>query len=114
MGEQRLQLLKKRLLKDEDLLAKYRTTMQEYIVKGHAQKVPKEELNLKEQPVWYLPHHPVKHPLKPGKVRVVFNCAARYCGTSLNQQLLQGPDLILPGTSSNGGRYRSYVPSSLC
>ena len=30
MAEQRLQLLKKRLLKDEDLLAKYRTTMQEY------------------------------------------------------------------------------------
>ena len=49
MAEQRLQLLKKRLLKNEDLLAKYRTTMQEYIVKGHAQKVPKEELHLKEQ-----------------------------------------------------------------
>ena len=80
-AEQRLQLLKKRLLKDEDLLAKYRTTIQEYIDKGHAQKVPKEELNFKEQPVWYLPHHPVTHPLKPGKVRVVFDCAARYCGT---------------------------------
>ena len=72
MAEQRLQLLKKRLLKDKDLLAKYRTSIQEYIVKGHAQKVPKEELLFKEQPVWYLPHHPVTHPLKPGKVRVVF------------------------------------------
>ena len=51
MAEQRLQLLKKRLLKDEDLRTKYQTTMQEYIVKGHARKVPKEELNLKEQPV---------------------------------------------------------------
>ena len=30
------------------------------------------------------------HPLKPGKVRVVFDCASTYCGTSLNQQLLQG------------------------
>ena len=96
MAEQRLQLLKKRLLKDEDLLAKYRTTIQEYIVKGHAQKVPKEELHFKEEPVWYLPHHPVTHPLKPGKVRVVFDCAARYCGTSLNQQLLQAPDLTNP------------------
>ena len=65
-------------------------------VKGHAQKVPKEELNLKEQPVWYLPHHPVTHPLKLGRVRVVFDYAARYCGTSLNQQLLQGPDLTNP------------------
>ena len=51
IAEKRLQLLKKRLLKDEDLLAKHRTTMQEYIVKRHAQKVPKENLNLKEQPV---------------------------------------------------------------
>ena len=85
--------MKKWLLKDEDLLAKNRTKMQEYIVKGHAQKVPKEELHLKEQPVWYLPHHAVTHSLKPGKVRVVFDCAARYCETSLNQQLLQGPDL---------------------
>ena len=96
IAEQRLQLLKKWLLKDEDLLAKYPTTMQEYIVKGHAQKVPKEELHLKEQSVWYLPHHPVTHPLKPGKVRVLFDCAARYCGTSLNQQLLQGPNLTNP------------------
>ena len=96
MAGQRLQLLKKRLLKDEDLLAKYRTTIQEYIVKGNAQKVLKEELYFKEQPVWYLPHHSVTHPLKPGKVRVAFDCAARYCGTSLNQQLLQGPHLTSP------------------
>ena len=42
--------------------------------------------------MWYLPHHPVTHPLKSAKVRVVYDCAAKYGGTSLNQQLLQGPD----------------------
>ena len=31
-------------------------------------------------------------PLKPDKVRVVYDCAARYGGTSLNQQLLPGPN----------------------
>ncbi len=42
---------------------------------------------------WYLPHHPVYHPQKPDKIRVVFDCSAKYRGTSLNDQLLQGPDL---------------------
>ena len=42
---------------------------------------------------WYLPHHPVFHPQKPGKLRVVFDCSAEYHNTSLNKQLLQGPDL---------------------
>ena len=36
VAEQRLQLLKKRLLKDNDVLVKYRATMQEYIAEGHA------------------------------------------------------------------------------
>ena len=51
---------------------------------------------MKERPVWYLPHHPVTHPLKAGKARVVFYCGVKYRGTSLNQQLLQDPDLTNP------------------
>ena len=92
VAERRGLLLKKRLLKDEALFEKYKTTMTDYIEKGHAEKIPKEELEVKDRPVWYLPHHPVTHPLKPDKVRVVYDCAAKFGQTSLHHQLLQGPD----------------------
>ena len=81
-----------RLLRDDELLKKYRTTLNEYLEKGYAEKIPKEQLDMENRPIWYLPHHPVTHPLKPEKVRVVYDCAASYGRTSLNQQLLQGPD----------------------
>lgn len=94
MVERRAALLRKRLLRDQDLFSKYSTTMNEYIEQGHAEKVPTNEPHPVDRPLWYLPHHLVMHPLKPEKVRVVFDCAAQFAQTSLNQQLLQGPDLI--------------------
>ena len=90
-AEYRLQLLKRRLQNDLPLKEKYRDFMDKLFDKGYAKKVSNEDLLLNER--WYLPHHPVFHPQKPDKVRVVFDCAAKYRGASLNEQLLQGPDL---------------------
>ena len=39
------------------------------------------------------PHHPVLNPRKPDKVRIVFDCAAQFQGTSLNDHVYRGPDL---------------------
>ena len=92
--------MKRRLEKDQTLRGrKYEATISDYIDKGYAERVNYDSDNSKqgrvqlqtERVIWYLPHHPVVHLQKPGKVRVVFDCAARYKGASLNEQLLQGP-----------------------
>lgn len=59
---------------------------------GYAEKVPAEDLACSSGKIWYIPRHGVYHPQKK-KIRKVFDCAASFQGTSLNKQLLQGPDL---------------------
>ena len=44
---------------------------------------------------WYLPHHPIVNPNKPGKVRRVLNGASKFHGTSLKKSLLVSPDDLL-------------------
>ena len=43
---------------------------------------------------WYLPHHPVLNPNKPGKVRRVCNDASKYKEVCLNDKLVAGRDLL--------------------
>ncbi|CAH8630974.1 unnamed protein product [Dicrocoelium dendriticum] len=88
----RLQCLSRRLLSNPDLRDRYVTAMKTNITKGYAVPVPPYQLQPHYSPRWYLPHHAVINPKKPEKLRVVFDCAAKYRGVSLNDQLLQGPD----------------------
>ena len=67
--------------------------MNDIIRKGFARKVLPDRVPARSGQVWYIPHHGVYHPKKPDKIRVVFYCSARYGGASLNDQLMQGPDL---------------------
>ncbi|XP_038061252.1 uncharacterized protein LOC119731982 [Patiria miniata] len=93
MAEHRLKLLGKRLSKDPSLKEKYTSGIHDLLQKGYAEPVPAEDIDRRDGCVWYLPHHPVINPPKPDKVRIVYDCAARYQGTSLNDTVYQGPDL---------------------
>ncbi|XP_032364376.1 uncharacterized protein LOC116678740, partial [Etheostoma spectabile] len=87
----RLISLGRRLRKNKQYYEDYVSFMNDIITRGDAEKVPQPDL--KNQPAWYIPHHGVYHPHKPGKICVVFDCSARYQETSLNDHLLTGPDL---------------------
>ena len=67
--------------------------MQRVLDKGYAEVVPEEERDSSNR-VWYIPHLPVLYHNKPDKVRIVYDCAAKSKGVSLNEKLMKGPDLV--------------------
>ena len=87
--------LERRLSKDPVLQSRYAETIRTDISKGYVRLVNKQELqDTRDENQWLLPHNPVVHPNKPGKVRRVCNAASKYMGTSLNDALITGPDLL--------------------
>ena len=94
VAEKRLHLLEKRLENDPELNAKYRQTIDDDLQKGYIKKLSERESSEPTTCAWYLPHHQVLHPHKPGKLRQVSDAAAKYQGTSLNDHLSSGPDLL--------------------
>lgn len=92
MAQQRVDYLKRKLKRNPDLHTDYILFMKDITDKGYAEKIPTKQLSRCDGRVWYIPNHGVYHPKKK-KIRVVFDCAVTYQGISLNEQLLQGPDL---------------------
>ena len=88
----RLHHRERKLRKNPGFANDYTVFMQDIIQKGYAERVPDSELQ-RSTDVNYIPHHGVYHPKKPGKIRVVFDCSAKFKGTSLNDCLLTGPNL---------------------
>ena len=87
--------MEKRLERDPELKIAYKGTIDKDLENNFVRKLDEEEVTATENEMqWYLPHHPVKHPHKPGKVRRVCNAASKFKGTSLNDKLLSGPDLL--------------------
>ena len=81
-----------RLHRDPDKLAKCIEAMGKNISAGHVEKVPPGKLEPPPGKSWFIPVFPVLNP-KKSKIRLVFDSSAQYHGTSLNSELLQGPDL---------------------
>ena len=109
MALTRLECLKRRFSKDPKYKEDYIKFMNEVLNRGDAEEVSSLA---QEGAKWYIPHHGVYHP-KKNKIRVVFDCSARFKGTSLNNHLLSGPDL----TNSLTGvlcRFRRYPYAITC
>lgn len=92
VAKQRALSLRRKFLKNELFFQEYSSRISEMVDKGYAEEVPTQQLSGSNSNVWYIPHHGVHHPRKK-TIRVVFDCAATFKGTSLNRELLQGPNL---------------------
>ncbi|XP_067946284.1 uncharacterized protein [Watersipora subatra] len=84
----RLHCLQSKFAKSASFERDYKQFMNGIISRGEAEIAPSSAAG----PCWYIPHHGVYHK-KKNKLRVVFDCSAEYQGISLNEYLLQGPDL---------------------
>ncbi|XP_071804851.1 uncharacterized protein [Asterias amurensis] len=86
LADKRLQSLGRRLTKDPELHSRYKDGINDLLERGYAERVPCTDKDVSARCTWYLPHHNVTNPNKPDKLRIVFDCAAEYAGTSLNKQ----------------------------
>ncbi|XP_065083544.1 uncharacterized protein LOC135705687 [Ochlerotatus camptorhynchus] len=94
MALRRHSLLEKRMRKDPDLAKALNQKIAEYLSKGYIRQLTKEEEDRPVSRAWYLPVFPVFNPNKPGKVRIVWDAAAKIFGVSLNSALMKGPDQL--------------------
>ncbi|GBP97922.1 hypothetical protein EVAR_79012_1 [Eumeta japonica] len=89
-AEKRLCNLEKKFKKNKIFYNEYKLQIANLLEKRYAEPAPEAPASPR---TWYLPHFAVVHPQK-GKIRLVFDAAARTAGRSLNDALLPGPDLL--------------------
>ena len=83
--------LKRKFLKNSAFYEEYKQCIEDMISKGYVEKI--EGKKGQDGPIWYIPHHGISHKNTPGKIRVVFDCSARYKRFCLNDHLLPGPEI---------------------
>ena len=90
----RLYNLEKKFGKNQNKKQMYTETMNNYVAKGYTRQLSKSEVKSTSRKINYLQHHWVTNINKSNRLRVVFDAAVTYSGTSLNQNLLKRPDLL--------------------
>ncbi|XP_055605881.1 uncharacterized protein LOC129754048 [Uranotaenia lowii] len=116
MSLRRLKCLEKRMSRDDSLRKNLHQQIIEYVDKGYAHKATLEELQeANTDRIWYLPLGAVINPKKPGKVRIIWDAAAKVSGISLNSKLMKGPDQLssLPGILFQFRLYQIAVSSDV-
>ncbi|XP_063837168.1 uncharacterized protein LOC135086312 [Ostrinia nubilalis] len=92
-AEKRLRGIEKKMDRHPEFAESYTAQVNRLVERGYAKKIDEP---ISTSVTWYLPHFGVTNVNKPGKLRLVFDAAATYKGTSLNDNLLSGPDLLNP------------------
>ncbi|KAL0881791.1 hypothetical protein ABMA27_001572 [Loxostege sticticalis] len=91
-ARRRLLAIENKMDKSVEFKERYTAQMNNMFEKGYAEESQDNEL---ESPkLWYLPHFAVINVNKPGKLRLVFDAAAKSNGVCLNDALLEGPDML--------------------
>ena len=116
LAEKRLYSLEKKFTKNQHFKQLYERQISDYIEKGYVKKLSENELPITSPITNYVPHHGVLNVNKPNKVRVVFDAAAIYHETCLNNNLLPELDLLhnLVSVLCCYFRHRGHVSPSVC
>ncbi|XP_062698658.1 uncharacterized protein LOC134284186 [Aedes albopictus] len=95
MAARRFRCLERRLRTQTELRNNLDKQIAEYLVKGYAHKASQQEIECADpKRAWYLPLGVVISPKKPGKIRIIWDAAAKVDGVSFNSMLLKGPDML--------------------
>jgi len=68
--------------------------MKDFVSKGYAKRLERQDIAKESVKIWYLPHFGVENLNKPGKIRL--DAAARVGDLSLNSALSKGPQHYKP------------------
>ncbi|KXJ71123.1 hypothetical protein RP20_CCG021397 [Aedes albopictus] len=111
MAYKRWENLEMRLDRNPGVRQSLQQQIEEYVLKGYAHKITERELSeTPSERCWYLPLNYVLNAKKPGKIRMVWDAAAKTNGVSFNDSLLKGPDLVASlSTVINGFRERKVA-----